>query len=513
MPGSASPAGGTPRISADITRQIFAPDRLRELAGSPAVVCEGRTLTYGGLADLVVRAGTALTAEGLAPGDRVVLQMRDTERLIAGVFGAMHAGLVPVILGRHVSGADLDRAIAETGAPVVVEDEDGSGSAAGSTGAARMSADDLAPPLRVTGCAAPADAAPAREEAFWLYTSGTTGRSKGVVLGHRELAPLVAYHRGALGIGAGTRIFCTSRLAFAYALGNACLAPLALGATIVLHPDWPTPESSLELVAVTRPDVVFSVPSLYRAWLALPERSLAPMRRVRRFVSAGERLPVAISERWQARTGGAILDCYGCSETVFFVFASPASRPKPGSVGLPCEDVTAELRDDAGAPFVGRETGRLFVRHPFAAIGYGPGAGDAAARFSDGWFATGDLFRRDEDGYWHHMGREDDRLKISGRWVSLSEIEEAAQGLDGVDQVAAAAATDPDGLDRVALFAVAASPAAGATLAAALEHLFAERLPPFSRPKWIRVVPELPRTATGKVRKAELRRLIEEETP
>ena len=493
----------------NIAGLLFSDDRLKRVGDRDAILCEGRRISYGELADLVVGAGRALEARGLRAGDRVVLRLRDTELLVGAIFGAMHVGLVPVILALHVTGGDLRHVLEDTRAALLVDEDDADDDAP--LPVKRMRAGELARVQTAPASSARLDAVAGGREAFWLFSSGTTGPMKGVVHGHHDLAPVVAYHRDALEMGPGTRIFCTSRLSFAYAIGNACLAPLALGATIVMQPDWPTPENSLETIEATRPEIVFSVPTLYRNWLELPAGQLGPLRRVGRFVSAGEALPPSIAERWTALTGRPIFDCFGCTETVFFAFATPPGRPKPGSVGFPCAEVETRLCDDNDQPVAPGETGRLLIRHPFVALGYGPAAAHAENRFRDGWFATGDVFRRDDDGYWHHCGREDEWLKIAGRWMSIKDLEEAAGGFEGVAQAVAVAARDTDGFMRVALFVMPGDGDEHGAFVTRIEGFLDERLPHYKQPKWIRIVDDLPRTATGKVRKAELRRMIEDQ--
>jgi benzoate-CoA ligase len=495
----------------NIAGALFSGTLLGRVSNRDAILCEGRRISYGELADLVIRTGHALREQGLRTGERVVFRLRDTELLVGGLFGAMYGGLVPVILALHASDDDLRYVIEDTGAALVVDEDDRANADARPLPITRMGAGEFA---RLQQSPVPAGGfAPVSggREAFWLFSSGTTGRMKGVVHAHHDLAPVTAYHRNALNMGPGTRIFCTSRLSFAYAIGNACLAPLAVGATMVMQPDWPTPENSLETIEATRPEVVFSVPTLYRHWLELPAGQLEPMRRVGRFVSAGEALPPSIAERWTALTGRPIFDCYGCSETVFFIFATPPERPKPGSVGFPCAEVETRLCDENDQPVAPGETGRLLIRHPFLALGYGPAAAHAQKRFRDGWFATGDVFRRDDGGYWRHSGREDDWLKIAGRWMSIKDLEETAGGFDGVAEAVAVAARDADGFMRVALFAVLGDGEEHETFVTRIGGFLDGRLPHYKQPKWIRVVDELPRTATGKVRKAELRKMIEEQ--
>ncbi len=233
---------------------------------------------------------------------------------------------------------------------------------------------------------------------------------------------------------------------------------------------------------------------------------------MRRFVSAGEHLPPSLVSAWRRHSGRAIANCYGCSETIFLAFTGDGDTATPGSVGTPVPGVETKLeaRTLAGG---GRRSGRLYLRHPFMASGYGPLEEETARRFQDGWFATGDLFEIDDAGCWHHRGREDDLVKIAGQWVHVREVEDAVSAETAVAEAAAVTAHDRDGLLRIALFLV---PAAGqapdavvATVRAALEL----RLPTYKRPRWIRSTPALPRTTTGKVQRHRLRRLIETDMP
>jgi len=480
----------------NISDELFAAARLARYGDGVAIECAGRTLTYRQLAARSEQIASALGGNGAEPGDRIVMRASDTEGLVAAILGAMQAGFVPVILSPRVSDDDLPYIADETGAVLFVENDPDS---VGEVSIKKMpTVPGGGPGKRLPG------------EAFWLYSSGTTGRMKGVIHGHQALAPVLSFHRDTLQVGPGSRTFCTSRISFAYAMSNGLLAPLALGATVILHADWPSPESTLEMIRTARPDVIFSVPSMYRAWLELPGDQLEPMAAAERFVSAGEHLPVPVGDRWRDLCSRNILDCYGCSETCFLTFAS-TDQAKPASVGTPCADVEAVLRDETGAVVGAGGTGSLFIRHPFLALAYGPAAADdAQARFQDGWFATGDIFRCDDDGYWFHDGREDDWLKVAGQWVSLRRVEEVAAGFDGVSAAAGVSAKDADGFLRIAVFVVPAGHADEPTLVGRLQAYLDEALPTFKRPKWIRTIDVLPQTSTGKVRKVELKGIIEE---
>ena len=137
--------------------------------------------------------------------------------------------------------------------------------------------------------------AEAEDPAFWLYSSGTTGKPKGIIHSHRSLLPVGQAQREVVGLAAGERSFATSKLFFAYALEHGLLGPLATGATAILEPDWPDVETVLAQVGRHEPHAFFSVPTFYRQLLALGAERLAPFRGVRRFVAAGERVPARSS--------------------------------------------------------------------------------------------------------------------------------------------------------------------------------------------------------------------------
>jgi benzoate-CoA ligase len=194
-----------------------------------------------------------------------------------------------------------------------------------------------------------------------------------------------------------------------------------------------------------------------------------------------------------------VLEAYGMSETFCNAFANFPGRHRTGSCGVPLDGVEARLADDRGREVADDAPGVLWVRHPSLALGYKSAAVTTQA-FRDGWFCTGDLFSRDADGFWSHHGRADELCKIAGQWVKPVELEEAVLADPGIREAACVVVPDADGFDRLALFLVGAGEGAAEIAAERLEEL-----PRHARPKWVRVVPELPRTATGKVQRFRLR--------
>ena len=485
-----------------------------------AIVCGGESLTYAELAARMRAAAAAWRALGVAPGDPVLLLMRDTPQFAAAWLGAVYAGAVPIALNNRLPEADYRHIVADSRARLVVVEDvfmrarpDLGGELAAQKRLAVAGADAAGLPSWDTACAGARDAqgAPVAAHegtpAFALYSSGTTGRPKGIVHGHRVFAHLGAAFR-LLGIGTGDLVCSTSKLFFAYGMEHGLLAPLAAGATALLYPDWPEPPAVLELIARHRPAALFSVPTTYRRLLAEPAERRAALRSVRRFVAAGERLSPQLAEQWQQASGAELLNLYGMSETFCACMMTPPGESDGTSTGRPFPGVDVRLVP-AETEATATGTGVLWVRHPAQALGYLNRAHEQGEQFQDGWFCSRDLFRLSGTGAYVHQGRSDELLKVAGQWVQPAELEEAVAGEGSVAEAACVPVEDADGMLRLALFITARSEPAAAErdAAAACERA----LPRHKRPKWVRAVEELPRTATGKVQRFKLREILQGE--
>ncbi len=490
-----------------------------------ALICGTQALSYTALAAEVARAANALRALGVAPGERVLLLMRDTPEFIAAWLGVVHAGAVAIALNTKLSEAEYRHIRDDSGARLaIVEDvfararpdltTEHAGRKAGECRLA-IAGGHAGPAVswrealsRASPLATP-HAAGADDPAFWLYSSGTTGKPKGIIHAHRSLLPAGQAQREVIGLAAGERSFATSKLFFAYSLEHGFLGPLATGATAILEPDWPDAETVLSRVSQHRPSAFFSVPTFYRNLLTLGAARLAPFREVRRFVAAGEKLPARLIEQWRAATGGEILSLYGMSETFCACIVTPPGTSNGSRTGKPLAGVETQLVATEGKNAVAGETAELWVRHPALALGYANRPEQTAAQFRDGWYRTGDLFEQDTDGFFSHRGRSDELVKIAGQWVQPGELEEAVAGDPAISEVACVQVTDAEGFEMLAMFVAARGEAADALAAAG--RVCEEKLPRFKRPKWIRSVAELPRTATGKIQRFKLREMIERE--
>ncbi len=488
---------------------LVGPTSLSRHGDRIALLCGEDRVTFSAFGKMVQAAAGAWRAHGVRPGDRVLLLLRDTPEFAAAWLGALYAGAVAIAVNGKVAPSELKFMFEDSGAQRFLADEASVSSVAGFAGNAciglsgwRETLADCSPLDKA------ADTGP-MDPAFWLYSSGTTGRPKGIVHAHKDVLPCGDGMREVLGLRAGDVVFCTSKLFFAYGLEHSLLGPLALGATSILHEDTLDAASAAGIAARHKPTAMFSVPSFYRRLLELPANRLEQFSPIRHFVAAGERLPAQVLERWRSDAGGEILSLYGMSETFCVAMMTPPGTSSAERTGLPLAGVELRLVDEAGVEPAEGQPGVLWIRHSALAAGYANQPDATREQFRDGWFCTKDIFVRDAEGFYSHQGRADESIKIAGQWVQPGELEEAAIADGSIAEAACVRVNDADGFERLALFVTAGTDPQAAISAA--ERACESSLPRHKRPKWIRTVTELPRTATGKIQRFKLRELMERE--
>ena len=462
-----------------------------------ALVCGSASISRGALRQAVARAASAWHARGIGPGDKVAIKLEDGIDWVVAFLGTIWAGAVAVAVNPRIPAPEWLYILDEAGFKLILADR----------------ADDTPAPWRGhlldpgtwrrecdAGVAAPARRMAPDAPAYWCHSSGTSGKPKAVVHGHRFATRIDIVSRERLGIGAGDRLYASSKLFFAYPQANSLFAGLKLGATVILDPRWPTPEVVLEIVQAQRPSVLFSVPSMLRSLLHDGHAGTVAAAGVRLCVSAGEALPASLRQAWCEATGLPLVNGYGASEVLVLAMTDDGSglQVSPGHTVVPLSAV---------AP--GQPT-RLAITSPTVALGYLDRPQAQAEAFHDGAFCPADLFVAVADGRWRFAGREDALVKIRGRWVNLVELEQSLVAQAPiVTDAAAVCVADEDGVDALALFYVADDhTGAKAALAA---HI--ATLPPFQRPRWLHPVDALPRTPTGKLLRRRLRELHLESGP
>ncbi len=490
-----------------------------------AVRCRGSSVRYAELQVELWRAQNLLGALGLSPGDRVAMVVQDDPTFPAFFLGALRSALVPVPLSTMLTGKELGPIVADCGAAVLVVSDtfvagldDLVAEAPGVTDVV-VSGDRGELPIEMSRAgnvrchgwddSLDASEAPVAETteatpAFWLYSSGTTGMPKGVVHLHGSLRSTAqTYADRVLRTTEADRFLSVAKLFFAFGLGNSLTFPFAVGATAILEPRPPTPASMIELIERERPTLFFASPGFTAAVLdAAPDPSTFAS--LRATVTAGESLPAKLQTRFAELTGQPVLDGIGSTELLHIFISNRLDAQAPGSSGWLVPGYMAELRDDEGKAIEKPDTpGNLYVRGPSAAAGYWERPDATAAAFVDGWVRTGDVYTRSADDTWTFLGRDSDMIKAGGIWVSPAEVESALIEHPDVLEAAVVGEHDDQGLEITVAFVVAA---AGATPdPAELEAHCRSLMAAFKRPRRIQVVDELPKTATGKIKRFQLR--------
>lgn len=489
-------------------------------------------LTYGDLQRETWRAAAMLGDLGVGPGDRVLMVVQDEAAFPAVFLGALRIGAVPIPVSTMLRAEDVAVLAADSGARAVVVSQP---FAPFLTVVAPAAADlraavvvDRAPgpaplpghgrlPVRAWsefGAAGEVPAAPttAESDGFWLYTSGTTGRPKGAVHRHGDIrAVATTYARSVLAIGPDDVCYSVAKLFFAFGLGNALMFPLSVGASAVLDPDPPNPARVGELARRHRPTLFFAPPGFCAA---LADAGLPPevLSSVRATVTAGETLPAEVYRRFRARFGTEMLDGLGSTEALHIFCSNHPGDVRPGSTGKVVEGYQLRLLDEEGNEVTEPDVpGALWVKGGSVTTGYWQRPEVNADTFVDGWCRTGDVYRRDAEGYYYFVGRNSDMIKAGGIWVSPAEVEAVLLEHPAVLEAAVVGGRTPDGLETTVAFVV---PAAGreVTEAELVSHC-RDRMASFKRPRQVVVVEALPKTATGKVQRFALRALLDERAP
>jgi benzoate-CoA ligase len=484
-----------------------------------AYIDDAGSYTYAELAARVNRAANALVSLGLGMEDRIMLAHLDTIEFPSVFLGAIKAGIVPIAVNTLLTTDDYRFMLEDSRAKALVVSEALLPVFAPALEHARhlrhvvVSGADAhgRPHLQtLTAQALPVfDPAPTTcdDACFWLYTSGSTGTPKGAVHIHSSVIQTAElYARPVLGIREDDVVFSAAKLFFAYGLGNALTFPLAVGATAVLMAERPTPASVFRRLREHRPTIFYGVPTLYGALLASPELPGRDDVGLRLCTSAGEALPAELGERWTAHFGVEILDGIGSTEMLHIFLSNRPGDVRYGTTGKPVPGYEIRLVGEHGADVGPDELGELQISGPTSAIQYWNNRARSRETFVGPWTRAGDKYSRDAEGYYVYGGRSDDMLKVSGMYVSPFEVEAALLTHPDVLEAAVIGAEDDQGLVKPRAFVVArAGIETDDALAEALKQHVKHRLAPFKYPRWIEFLPELPKTATGKIQRFKLR--------
>ena len=513
----------------NIADHLILPNLEEGRADRPFLLCGDDTMTYGDLHRSANRAGNALRKLGVEPEHRVMMLMHDTLAFPPCFWGAIRIGAIAVPVNTLLSPADYEYFINDSRSRVLIVDESlwpqvepvagnlpdlkhiviANGQAPGRPSLADLMGE--ASEELETVMASPEDMA------FWQYTSGSTGLPKAAVhLQHDIVYSMETFANNLLGLTPEDRTFSAAKFFFAYGLGNSLYFPMGAGASAVLASGRPTPELMFDTLERFKPTVFYGVPTLYNGMLNLyeawrdgkndPPATLPTLDSLRFSVSAGESLPPDLYKRWESHFGSVILDGIGSTEMTHIFICNPLGASRPGSTGLLVPGYDARLVDEHGADVGTDEVGALLVRGDSGCAFYWNKHEKTKSTMLGEWMVTGDNFHRDaEEYYWYH-GRNDDMMRVSGAWVSPTEVENALITHEAVAECAVVGKENKAGLTKTRAFVVLID---GKSPSPDMERMLKAhvkgQISGFKAPEWVEFVDGLPKTATGKIKRFELR--------
>lgn len=467
-----------------------------------AALAQPESWTYAQLDLAVRRVAAGLLAMGLRPGDRLLLRLPNTSDYALLFFGTIAAGLVPIPVSSQLTEGELLVLLSDSLAAAVVVTGDFAHPVTdirvlGPADLARLKA---APPIP-----AYADTA-AEDPAYMIYTSGTSGRPKGVLHAHRVVLGRAPMRSDWEVIGPEDVMLHAGAFNWSYTLGVGLLDPWSVGATAVLYTGprdsgiWPG------LIRSSGATLFAAVPSLYRQILKHAAYDRADFARLRHCLAAGEALSPAIHNAWLAATGCELYEALGMSECSTFVSSGPEVPIRPGSVGKPQRGRRiAVLPLDGGTePLPPGQVGLLAIHRsdPGLMLSYWRRPDENALTTRGDWFIGGDLAVFDADGYLTHLGRADDMMNAGGYRVSPAEVEAALAFCPGIAEVGVTEYRVRPDVSIIAAYVVR-TPGRSITEAEVLQHA-ATRLAAYKQPKQVIFLPALPRSANGKLLRRQL---------
>lgn len=452
------------------------------------ITIDGQSLSRRRFRDIASSFGAELRAG--SPTPVVAVDAEPTLRTVVAVTGCLLAGIPVVPVPPDAGPAEVNHILADSAATVWV-------------GTARQGVElPVAAPDLDRASTAELEPVDPQQVAIILYTSGTTGAPKGVLLSHHAIAAGLDGLAQAWAWTSADTVAHGLPLFHTHGLILGVLGSLHIGSRLV-HTGKPTPQRYAETAAT----MYFGVPTVWTR-ITRDEPSARALSSARLLVSGSAPLPVPVFERLRELTGHAPVERYGMTETMITLSTRADGERRPGWVGLPIAGAQTRLRADDGSPVPhdGESIGRLEVRGPMLFDGYlNLPEVTASCWTEDGWFVTGDLAAIDERGFHRIVGRESvDLIKSGGYRIGAGEIETSLLALPAVSEVAVIGAPDDDLGQRIIAFVVTDSPAADEVLAEELIAHVAEDLSWHKRPREIRFVTALPRNAMGKIQKKAL---------
>jgi len=451
----------------------------------------------------------------VAPGERVGLWLKNCPEFIPALFGVLQTGAVVVPINNFLKPEEVAYILNDAGIDIILTDGELSGhfqalktkrpslkllnaenvlvSFPNPPGGTRFDTELLRNPVRKE-----------TDLAVLIYTSGTTGRPKGAMLSHGNLLHNVDSCRQCLHTEADDRFAVLLPMFHSYMLTVGILLPLLVGGSIVIVKSLHPARNLIQEIFTKRPTILPAFPQFYRSLVNAELPGKLPLRIC---ISGSAPLPGQLLHEFESRFQIPLIEGYGLSEASPVVAKNPLDGThKPGSIGLPIPNVRMSVQDDDGRTLGPNMVGEICVQGGNVMMGYWNQPEETAKAFRDTWLLTGDLGYRDDDGYYYITDRKKDMLLVNGNNVYPREIEEVIYQFPNVKETAVVGQPDARRGEQAIAFVV---PNDGTSVnEAALLKFVREKLADYKVPRQVIVSPPLPRNATGKILKTELRKQL-----
>lgn len=484
------------------------PRRHRERIGQPALVYQGQQITYGELVEWIDAYARLFQELGVRPGERVAICSPNCPEFIYSYLGALQAGAIVVPLNLMLTREEIAFIIRDAGCStmvihrVIVERTGLAPQQAAALGLKHLLVLDEKTAARAQA-APPAPPVTASEEdiCVFLYTSGTTGRPKGAMLSHRNFLADIEAMDAVSNLGPENNFLCVLPMFHSFAWTTSVLLPLYLGSTITIKESF-QPKDTLKTLTEENITVFCGGPSMYAVLLRMGEKG--QFKTLKFAISGGAPLAAEVQRGFEEKYSFPLVEGYGLSEAAPVVCLNPLyGVRKPGSIGLPLPGVEVKVVDDNDQEVPVNEVGELVVRGPNVMAGYYNQPEETAAALRGGWLHTGDLARRDEDGYFYIIDRKKDMIILGGFNVYPREVEEVLLTHPAVQEAAVVGVGDPLKGETVKAYIVLKEGASADRRQ--LQEFLKEYLAAYKIPRLFEFVAELPKSPTGKVLKKLLK--------
>jgi acyl-coenzyme A synthetase/AMP-(fatty) acid ligase len=503
----------------NLAQEVLNPVIERGLNSGAALIGDDGTITYEELNRQVNALAANLIQLGLKRRDTALIVMGNRTEFAVAFLAAVKLGVIPALVNSLLSAHEL-RMIVEQAQTDWVFTEAARAAAVRQLGRAGLVKHVVcageAEPDEISFASLAQDSAmtvtttdtAADEPAFIVYTSGTTGKPKGIVHAHRWIVALGDLNRYRLPPQQNDVIMATGEWSFISALGHNLLFPLRNGVTGAILSARATPENVLRFIEKYRVTVLHSVATVYRRLLAMPafekQHDLSSLRCAH---STGEALRETTYNEWKTRVGSELYEHYGVSEYQLVIGHGVRHPVKPGSVGKLLPDVEAAILDDDFKPVMNGELGRFAIStsDPGLFLGYYKDQERTEAVIRNGWYFTGDLAYRDNEGYFFIAGRRDDCFKSRGIFISPTEIENALQKHPAIVEAAVVAEPDLEIGNKIrAVIVLAPDQEPSDNMAQSVRDLLRTQIAPYKIPHIIEFAQALPKSAVGKILRTAL---------